>query len=113
MDIEELLKNPIILELARKSIPFTVENQLIRVDGFYKSDCARLSLQSGKLIAETRYNQVDEINKFEDLVYLNYDWWLKSKDRSDAWKKPDGAWRAVLLEYKYVTSYIYQEEKFE
>jgi len=66
--------------------------------GFYKSGSVVLSIQSDVIIAFTRYNQEDEIHSWEDLVRLNFDWWVKSKERYDSWNNPQESFREDMIE---------------
>jgi hypothetical protein len=44
------------------------------IGGFSKSDTAELYLENDKIICKTRYNRIDEIENFDDLVDIAYDW---------------------------------------
>lgn len=86
MDTKKSLINPIIEASIRIGIPVKCEYVLDRgfiytIDGFYKSDGVSIETEDGKLIATARYNEKTEINKLEDIVALNYEWWEYSRDK--------------------------------
>jgi hypothetical protein len=97
--------NKIIEELLENNIPFSMEtkNEYI-LNGFYKSGEVRLIETDGKLIAHARYNEQTAIEKLSDLVALNYDWWLNSRDRFDGWKSPESIWIPLLEKYGFIKS---------
>lgn len=66
-----------------------------KVGGFYKSDFMTIySHASDELTfsAVDRYSCVSELRDFDDLVRLNHQWWIRSRNRSDAWSEPDLRW---------------------
>lgn len=75
MTLQEL-----IIEVLKNHIPVVGvgldenDNFVYDVAGFSKSDTATLKEKDGKIYCHTRYNQVDEINSFEDLAYIAFDW---------------------------------------
>lgn len=80
-----------------------------KVDGFYKSGqvsifCEELESLDDNVSysVESRYGQVDVIETFKDLVSINYQWWLKSKDRFDGWSTPDANWLPFLVREGFV-----------
>ena len=62
------------------------------VDGFYKSGTIKLIENEDELTAVARYDEQSEIDSLYDLVSLNHEWWIRSKDRFDGWKEPDLSW---------------------
>lgn len=56
--------------------------------GFSKSGTATLYQVGDVVFAETRYNQVNEIESFDDLVKLSFEWYANYKDRSP-FEQPD------------------------
>lgn len=95
--IEEIVKNGIPIQLS-----FNKEkNKMIyTIDGFYKSGSIDLEEKDdgNDLIATARYGEQTLVCNFNDLVSLNYDWWMYSKDRYDGWKTPEGCWLPFLLD---------------
>lgn len=69
-----------------------------RIKGFYKSDGVDLYETEEGIFAESRYNQIEQITCFKDLVSLNYEWWCRSKDRYEGWAVPDSKWIKHLIE---------------
>jgi hypothetical protein len=72
------------------------------IDGFYKSGTVRLYKHENTILVESRYQQIDEIEDIEDLVRLNYRWWINSRDRYDGWKNPDSRWIPLLEKYNLI-----------
>lgn len=95
---EQLLEKNIITSV---DVVHNFENEplVINVPGFYKSNGAQLVIDGDKVVAITRYGQVDIITCISDLVYLNFQWWQKSTQKdSELWNAPDHRWSALLLE---------------
>lgn len=97
--------NDIIVEIVKAGIPVSVEWDRVNnygicylVDGFYKSGNVKLVETEGQLIARSRYGQIDHIETFRSIVFLNYQWWLDSRDRFDGWKRPDSRWLPLLIQ---------------
>lgn len=71
------------------------------MDGFYKSSGIKLYHDSNYIYALARYGEISELDEsdpFDSLVYLNYEWWQKSKDRYEGWNSPDVDWLPYLVE---------------
>lgn len=81
------------------------------IHGFYKSGTVTLfRALDDKIYAKARYDEVTEIETFDDLVTLNWSWWNLSKERYDGWKNPDNGWvedmiRLGLVKVKTTTVY--------
>lgn len=103
--IEEIVKNGIPIQLS-----FNKEkNKMIyTIDGFYKSGSIDLEEKDGgnDLIATARYGEQTLVCNFNDLVSLNYDWWMYSKDRYDGWKNPESCWLPFLIDMGLVTKTV-------
>ena len=95
--IEEIVKNGIPLEMRYDK---EKDKIIYRIDGFYKSSGIDLEEKDGEevLIATARYNEQTIVEKFYDLVSLNYDWWNYSKDRNEFWKNPESIWLPFLMD---------------
>lgn len=91
--------------LAERGVLVTMRSRFeYEVGGFYKSNTVRVNVANQTVTA--RYDEVTEFdpaNLTETLVDLNWDWWLRSKDRYDGWSQPDGAWLPLLEAAGYDT----------
>ena len=99
--------NPIVREIIEKGIQVLIEyNQETKKDeyvlhGFYKSGHIRLFEDAeGHLMSRARYDEITPINTFNDLVFLNYEWWTAYRDRNECWEEPDPQWIPFLIEAK-------------
>lgn len=92
--IKELLDKGFRLELFKD-----VQGELChQLPGFYKSSGVVLRDIENGVMAFSRYNQMDEIYEFRDLVYLNHRWWQSSKEKYDGWVNPEEDWLPYLIE---------------
>lgn len=86
----------ILKDLLARSVPvfLTLRNGEIayEISGFYKSGLVTLYEEGGSLYVEARYGEVDQVESFDDLVYINYKWWQRSKERYDGWVNPEDSW---------------------
>ncbi len=73
-----------------------------KISGFYKSGDVILYEDGDEITCKQRYDSVDVINSFEDLVGINYYWWESSKDRYEGWRDPDSNWLERLIEFGYM-----------
>lgn len=95
----------IIKECLKKGIYITgvelVNGELAYdISGFSKSDYGRLYEENGKLYLETRYKQIDEIETFEDIANVAYEWNKNYSDREPfGW---DVNWLPIFEEYGWV-----------
>jgi hypothetical protein len=70
------------------------------IDGFSKSGTATLYEEDGAFFLESRYNQIDEIESFEDIAAVAYDWNLGYCDREPfGW---DARWLPVFQKLGWV-----------
>lgn len=92
--MNEFLKNPIICAIVERGIPLKITIDGFVIEGFYKSNEIKLKpmIDLFGFTAISRYNEKIYIKHFDDLVYLNYEWWKRSKNRFDGWKNPDPLW---------------------
>jgi len=97
--IFDLLKNNFSVEMSYDNEKSLIE---YRLTGFYKSSGVVLTESGEKLIAIARYDETTEINDIRDLVALNYEWWISSRDRSESWKNPEQAWIPLLEKYGFI-----------
>lgn len=67
------------------------------VSGFSKSGTVTLYEKDNKIWAKARYNETTEITCFDDLIYLDWDWFLRYKDR-EPFQEPDSMWIPFFLE---------------
>ena len=87
-------KIPVIIEIKDGELSYKVE-------GFYKSDTVSLHPKDGYFLCVDRYNE-EKIVALEDLVGINYRWWLSSKDNFSGWIQPDPIWVSLLKEFRYI-----------
>jgi len=105
--VKKCLENKVHVELELK------EGQINYIlKGFYKSSGVTLEQQGENIAVKQRYNEVDYIEDFDELVRINYRWWQYSKDRYEGWVSPESAWLQPMLdmglikaETKTVTTY--------
>lgn len=101
--------NPIITTLLAKlrdnntsiDVKISIEDSglVYAIEGFYKSSIVKFTEnKDGSLTAHCRYDEKEEIESYTDLLELNYDWWQRSKDRSDGWNAPQYGWDKLLIE---------------
>ena len=76
MTLEELIK-----ETLRNGIPVVgvqydreCDSLVYEIGGFSKSGTAEVYSQDGKIFCKTRYDRYDEIEDFNDLEDVAYDW---------------------------------------
>ena len=108
--------HPIVEELVTRSAtagsPINVElvadedsltGIAYKIYGFYKSgDAILVPKAGGRLLAKTRYDNEDDIDSFRELVALNHQWWVRSKDRHDGWAAPAEPWATWMVEFGMV-----------
>ena len=69
----------------------TDKNQNIQVEGFYANGPMTLVDEDGKLYAVDKNKKRVPIKAFDDLVMLNYEWWLQAQTRSN-YVHPERPW---------------------
>lgn len=100
--------NEIIRICCIRNIPVSLEYNKehdrleYKISGFYKSGDVSLYENGDEIICKQRYDMVDVVNSFEDLVSINYYWWNSSKERYEGWGGPDSNWVSSLLEFGYI-----------
>lgn len=112
--------NKIIEEILKNGIPVSMEynkekNKIVYIiEGFYKSGSINLEEKENEdvLIATARYDEQTIVESFKDLVSLNYDWWMYSKDKYDGWKSPESRWLPFLLEMGLVKQNVEHVVKY-
>jgi hypothetical protein len=95
--IMEVLENHIQVEVS--IVPLDERHLRYVIGGFYKSDTITLEWDETEdcLQAHQRYGGMTQVRDFRDLVIINYDWWLSSKDRHTGWSAPDQRWLPHLI----------------
>jgi len=82
--------------------------------GFYKSGTLKLfaTIEHGSpvIIAEARYHEQSRIFSWDEIVHINYDWWVRTRDRHEGWNTPDAGFledfeRLGLVRTKTETKY--------
>lgn len=99
MTIEELIKEVLKNHISVESVEYdaVADSLVYHVAGFSKSGTAELMEKDGKIICKTRYNTINEIECFDDLVDVAYEWnsiYLDTKP-FDNW---DADWYPVFKE---------------
>lgn len=68
-----------------------------QIFGFYKSSSVTLKDRAKGVIVEARYGELNGIRSLYDLIYLNYEWYEKSKGRTSVWTNPDPHWGELYI----------------
>lgn len=100
--MNKYLENPIIKALVERNITVIITKDGFKVNGFYKSNEITLIPDGRGFIAISRYDEKTDIEDFDDLVYLNFSWWNRSKDRYEGWAIPDIEWVADMERLGYI-----------
>ena len=76
MTLEELIKEVLSNGIPVTGVQYDKEKDtfVYEVIGFSKSGTAALYYDEGVIKCKTRYNRIDVINDFDDLVDVAYDW---------------------------------------
>ena len=76
MTLEELIKEVLSNGIPVTGVQYDKEKDTLvyEVSGFSKSGTAELYYDEGVIKCKTRYNRIDVINDFDDLVDVAYDW---------------------------------------
>ena len=74
MAITDIIKECLSKGINVKGVTLVNGELAYDIDGFSKSDYARLYEENGKLYLETRYKQIDEIETFENIASVAYEW---------------------------------------
>lgn len=115
----QLSSNPIFGELLKRGIEFKVQYQLAlggvcySIEGFYKSGQISLFEKDGDLWAYGRYDEKTKIESFDDLVMLNYEWWVSSKSRSKIWSQPEELWAKEFVRLGLAKKKVQTVESWE
>lgn len=72
------------------------------IGGFYKSGIVSLYCLDEQIFVRGRYNEIDVIYDIEDLVQLNYRWWINSRERYNGWIAPSQEWIPLLEKYNLI-----------
>jgi hypothetical protein len=100
--MDKYLTNSIIKALIERDISVTITKNGFKVEGFYKSNEITLVPDGKGFIVISRYNEKTDIEDFDDLVYLNFSWWDRSKDKYEGWATPDTKWVADMERLGYI-----------
>ena len=108
-EINEKLQS-IIEKCAQLNIPVRIAKNAsgkicYEVDGFSKSGIATLYIKEDKIICETRYNTFDEIENFDDLSLVAYEWYVNYMTRSP-FESPSSFWAEYWIEKGYIQKEI-------
>ena len=86
----------IIAECAERHIPVKVvpagRNRIAyEISGFSKSGTALVYIQKDKVLCETRYQNIEEIENFHDLALVALEWYLNYRERTP-FEEPEPYW---------------------
>lgn len=92
---------PFIKDLWQKGVNFEMDSQKgeFLIKGFYKNGDLRLAVRQEQFIAIDRREKETVIRKFEDLVELNYQWWVASNTKTQ-YMAPAEPWLDAFLSSK-------------
>lgn len=113
MRLEELIKEILRNNIFITGITLIDDILQYEVNGFYKSGSVSLYETEEGIFVKARYEEVDKIESFEDLVYINYRWWLRSKERFEGWSVPNENWLPHLLKYGYIKETTKTTKEYE
>ncbi|MCA8448978.1 hypothetical protein [Burkholderia vietnamiensis] len=96
--LPELLK-----VMNRKGVPFTLNGATgeIQVSGFYKAGGVTLEIGDDDTITAVDRRARNVVATYDDLVRLNYDWWVRSNGRGEL-LSPDRPWLDAFLEKGWI-----------
>ena len=98
--------------LVDKGLTVNISKEGYSLEGFYKSGSVTFNeLDENTLLCHQRYDEVEEISSFDDIVMVNFKWWKRSKDKG--WSNPDNFWlqEFVRLDLVNVKTITIVEEK--
>ena len=72
--IESLVKQCLENGITISGVELCNNELAYYIDGVSKSGCAFLYEEDGKVYLKTRYEQIDEIETFEDIANVAYQW---------------------------------------
>lgn len=92
----------IIMECRKRGIPVECRPTFHRklsyeVSGFSKSGIALVYIDKNKIICQTKYNNLDEVESFHDLAIVALEWYLNYKDRLP-FEEPEPYWAEYWVE---------------
>jgi len=92
---------PLVKEMNRRGVPFKLDGATgdITIAGFYRSSGVSLEIGDGDAItAVDRRNARTTVTSFDDLVRLNYDWWIRTNGKTgENHQNPDRPWLDEFL----------------
>jgi hypothetical protein len=97
----------IVAECAKRKIPVKVVpaggNRIAyEISGFSKSGTALVCMQKGKVLCETRYQNIEEIESFHELALVALEWYLNYRDR-EPFEEPEHYWAEYWVEKGIMT----------
>lgn len=99
----------IIKQIAEQGVQFKMETDgFLYVEGFYRNGSMKIDFEGDKIIAIDKRGRKTEINSFDDLVLLNYDWWRASNSRGN-YVMPERPWIDKFIEKKKVKRKVIYE----
>ena len=99
-----MLLQELVDMLSEKGHILEYRDKVWYLKGFYKSNEVKLTgmPEFGYVLATMRYGETEEIYNYDDLVRLNYRWWLGYRDRFSGWESPDKLFQEDMIRLKLV-----------
>jgi hypothetical protein len=94
--------NSIIEECVERNIPVQISKHSSgkichEINGFSKSGIAQIYIDKGKIICETRYDTLDEIESFHELALVAFEWYMNYRNRNP-FENPEEYWAEYWVE---------------
>lgn len=90
----------LLAQLKDKSAGWSVDDDghlIFKISGFSKSgNASLLEKDDGTIICLTRYDQVDEVENYDDVVHIAFSWYRRYADR-DVFSNPPHGWLEDFL----------------
>lgn len=95
--LESIVSECISRNIPVQAYPLNGKCLSYQVQGFSKSGVARIYVHKNKILCETRYSHLEEIDSFQDLAMVALEWYLNYKDRSP-FEEPESYWAEYWVE---------------
>lgn len=97
-------RHPLFTELWLKGVNFIEEglSDFIEVEGFYKAgNCRLIEDEHGLFYTDRRGNQT-RIDRFDDLIPINFQMWRQANSRKGVYVQPSQPWLDEFVQRKMV-----------
>lgn len=92
----------LVKTLVDKGLSVNISKEGYSLEGFYKSGSVIFNeLNENTLLCHQRYDEVEEVSSFDDIVRVNFKWWQRSKARG--WGNPEEFWLQEFIRLDLVT----------